>query len=78
VIFSKAVFMTTRSRPQGWQLSRVTPASVVIPPHQEGSVEIQFTPGKETPAGMYTLTVTLKFGQRELREWCEAMVTIGQ
>jgi len=73
----KQTFEASVNLPKGWTLKSISPMSVVIPPHQEGAIEVCFTPAKESPAGLYVLTVNLKCRQRELREWCEAMVTLG-
>ena len=70
-------FEVTVNLPRGWALNGITPVSVVVPPQQEGSVEIRFTPPKESSAGVYVLTADLKCAQKDLRRWCEAMVTIG-
>ncbi len=69
-------FQATFHLPKGWQVNSLTPVVVVVPPQQEGVVEVQFTPAKESPAGVYILTADLQCAQRDLRRWCEAMVTI--
>ena len=73
---SVQTFQATLHLPDGWAVNSLTPVSVVVPPQQEVSMEVQFTPAKGSPAGVYILTADLIGGQRELREWCEAMVII--
>ncbi|MCP4455693.1 MAG: MBL fold metallo-hydrolase [Planctomycetes bacterium] len=69
-------FQATIHLPEGWVLNSATPESVVVPPQQEGSMEVHFTPAQESRAGVYVISADLKWGQRDLRQWCEAMVTI--
>lgn len=69
-------FEPTLHLPKGWTVNSLTPESVVVPPQQEGAVEVQFTPPKESPAGVYIVTADLQCAQKDLRRWCEAMVTI--
>jgi glyoxylase-like metal-dependent hydrolase (beta-lactamase superfamily II) len=71
-------FRASINLPEGWTLGSITPESVVVPPQQEGSLEVRFTPAKGSPAGVYILTANIKCAQRDLREWCEAMVVIDQ
>ena len=56
-------------------LLSVAPASVVVPPQQEESMEVQVTPAQGSRA-VYVIIADLKWGQRDLRQWCEAMLTI--
>jgi len=70
-------FQATINLPQGWTLKGISPGSVVVPPQHEGCIEVLYTPARESPAGLYILTADIKYDQRDLRAWCEAMVTIA-
>ncbi len=62
--------------PPGWTLCSLTPAPIRIPSREEGAVEMTITVPDVAPAGTSILTADLRWGEWELREWTEAMVTV--
>ncbi|MCL5098042.1 MAG: MBL fold metallo-hydrolase [Candidatus Omnitrophica bacterium] len=62
--------------PGGWSLKDVSPSQVRISPRQEGRVEVNFASPKDTPSGVYLLTVDLEWKGGDLRQWTEALITI--
>jgi hypothetical protein len=62
--------------PPGWTLQSLAPAPIRIPAQQEGAVEMTVAVPDAAPVGTQILTVDLRWGDWELREWTEAMVTV--
>ena len=62
--------------PPGWTLCSLSPAPIRIPARQEGAVEMTVAVPDAAPVGTHVLTVDLRWGDWELREWTEAMVTV--
>ncbi|MHB8864769.1 MAG: MBL fold metallo-hydrolase [Pirellulaceae bacterium] len=62
--------------PQGWTLCSLVPAAIRIPARQEGAVEMTVAVPDAAPEGTHILTADLRWGDCELREWTEAMVTV--
>jgi glyoxylase-like metal-dependent hydrolase (beta-lactamase superfamily II) len=62
--------------PEGWTLRSMTPAPIRILAREEGAVELTISVPAPAPAGTHILTADLRWGDRELREWTESIVTV--
>lgn len=69
-------FTVTPRLPRGWAPTPGVPLTVRIPAREEGAVEVAFQIPPETAAGIHLVTADVAWGDWDLREWTEAMVTV--
>ena len=72
----KQTFTIEPHLPEGWTLSSAAPIAIPVPAREEGAVELTFVVPENARAGIQLLTADLSWGDWELREWAEAMVTV--
>jgi len=65
-------FRVTPRAPGGWR-APAGPLTISVPAHAERTVHFAVTPGA---AGLGIVTADVAFGEWDLREWAEAMVTV--
>ena len=73
---TKQTFMIKPHLPAGWTLSSAVPIAIPVPAREEGAVELVFVVPEDARSGILLLTADLSWGDWELREWAEAMVTV--
>ncbi len=74
---AEQVFTVKPHLPPGWTLRSITPAAIRIPSLEEGAVEMVIAVPDDATAGTSIVTADLSWGDWELREWTEAMVTVA-
>lgn len=62
--------------PPGWTLRSHSPATVRLPAREEGAVTIAVAVPRDAAEGSYLLTADLCWGDWDLREWSEALITV--
>ena len=63
--------------PRGWTLDSPGSFTLRIPAREEGAVEVRCNVPTGATAGVHLVTADLSWGDWELREWTEAMVTVA-
>lgn len=71
-------FRVKPNLPAGFSLVSMTPQPISIPSKSEAAVEITLAAPSETPDGIRLLTADVAWGDWELREWTEAMLTVNR
>jgi len=61
--------------PAGWSLTGLSPATLHLPPRQEGAVHFTATARRYGP-GLRLVTADLEWGAHRLHEWTEMMVEV--
>lgn len=78
VIFNHAaeerMFHVKLNAPEGWQAAE---GSVTIPPRTEGRLALEVTV-PASASGLEIVTADVAWGDRELREWAEALIEVGR
>lgn len=69
-------FRVTPHAPAGWKLAAV-PLRVLIPAREERAVRFSVTPPADA-SGIAIITADVAFDQWDLREWTEAIVSVGE
>jgi len=70
------VFHARLRLPKGWAASPATPPALRLSPRKEGSIAFTVTPPKIASPGLRIVTADVKWADRDLRSWTEAMVRV--
>ena len=63
--------------PDRWTFRFTSPNPARIPPRTEGFVEMQISPPANAADGAHLLTADIQWGDWDLREWVEGIITLG-
>jgi glyoxylase-like metal-dependent hydrolase (beta-lactamase superfamily II) len=63
--------------PKGWTLESISPNPLHLPAAQSGVVDARVRVPADAAPGNYLITADLHWGEWDLREWTEAMVSIA-
>ena len=75
---AEQTFLVRPRLPQGWASGLLQPLSLRVPARAEGAVDVAFVAPANASAGLHLVTADVSWGDWELREWTEAMVTVAQ
>jgi glyoxylase-like metal-dependent hydrolase (beta-lactamase superfamily II) len=75
---AEQTFLVRPRLPQGWASGLLQPLSLRVPARAEGAVDVAFVAPANASAGLHLVTADVSWGDWELREWTEAMVTVTQ
>jgi hypothetical protein len=73
---TEQVFTVRPRLPQGWAPRPAPPLTVRLAAREADAVEVSFAVPANASPGIYVVTADVAWGDWDLREWTEAMVTV--